>query len=125
MDYAFKVERKSKKEKDITMIYMVMNINDSSVTADNSTNAKAFLKELMPSVDALNTEYMANDQLKILTKSQKKLKNLQDDKASMEKKILNLQDDLKTNAKDQADQQKEVQRQQEILDAIKTKKAGV
>jgi hypothetical protein len=47
---------------------------------------------------------------------------LQEDQQSLEKKIRNLQDDLSKNSKDQQDQQNEVKRQQEILDAIKAKK---
>jgi hypothetical protein len=124
MDYAFKIERKSKREKDVTVVSMVINLNDANTIADNSSDAKTFLKDLAPSIDGLHNDNMVNDQYTALTKAQKKLKNLQDDQASMEKKVRNLQDDLKTNEKDQADQQKEIQRQQEILDAMKAKKTG-
>lgn len=124
MDYAFKVDRKSKKEKDITTVSMVMTSGDVSNTAANSSNAKTFLSDLTPAVDAVNTNNMVNDQYTALTKAQKKYKGLQDDQTSLEKKIRNLQDDLTANAKDQADQLKEVQRQQEILDTWKAKKTN-
>lgn len=122
MNYAFKIDRKSKKEKDISTISLVMTVGDVNNTADNSSNAKTFLSDLAPSVDAANTDNMVNEQYTALTKAQKKYKNLQDDQTGIEKKIRNLQDELAENAKDQADQQKEVLRQQQILDAWKSKK---
>ncbi len=124
MEYAFKIERKSKKEKDITIVSLVMNENNINTTADNSSKGKNFLTELSPAIDALNTDNMVNDQFEIVIKSQKKLKNLQDDQMNMEKKIRNLEDDLKKNAKEQEDQQKEITKQQEVLDAYKAKKGG-
>ncbi|MEQ1553099.1 MAG: hypothetical protein ABL929_02910 [Ferruginibacter sp.] len=122
MDYSFKVEKKSKREKETMLIYMVMNINDSSFTATNSAAAKIFLNELAPSIDGLNTDNLIKDQMEVLAKAQKKYKNLQEDQASMEKKIRNLQDDLSKNSREQTEQQNEVKRQQDILDVIKAKK---
>ncbi len=121
-DYAFKIERKSKREKDVMLVSLVMNVGDANTIADNAANAKSFLNDLMPAIDALNTDNMINDQYEALTKAQKKYKNLQEDQQSLEKKIRNLQDDLSKNSREQQDQQNEVKRQQEILDAIKAKK---
>jgi hypothetical protein len=122
MEYAFQVDRKSKREKETTVIALVMNINDSNVTSSNAAKAKDFLNELAPAIDALNLENMIGDQNSILEKSQKKNKNLQEDISSLEKKIRNYQDDLAKTKKQQDDQAKEVQRQQEILDTMKAKR---
>ena len=124
MEYAFKIERKSKKEKDITVVSLVMNENNVNATVDNISNGKSFLNDLSPAIDAVNTDNMVNDQYEAVVKSQKKLKNLQDDQNSMEKKVRNLQDDLRKNAKEQDDMQKEIKNQQEVLDAFKAKKTG-
>lgn len=124
MDYAFKIERKSKKEKDITIVSLVMNENNVNTIVDNSANCKSFLTDLSPAIDAANTDNMINEQYEAVVKSQKKLKNLQDDQMNMEKKIRNLEDDLKKNAKEQEDQQKEITKQQDVLDAFKAKKGG-
>lgn len=124
MDYAFKIERKSKKEKDITIVSLVMNENNINAVVDNGANCKSFLTDLSPAIDLVNTDNMVNEQYDAVVKSQKKLKNLQDDQMSMEKKIRNLEDDLKKNAKEQEDQQKEITKQQEVLDAFKAKKGG-
>ena len=123
LEYAFKVERKSKKEKDITLLSAIVNENAVNATSDNSTNLKSFLTDLIPSIEAVNVDFIVNEQYEVVVRSQKKLKGLQDDQNSMERKIRNLQDDLKKNAKDQEDLQKEIIRQQEVLDAYKAKKA--
>ncbi len=122
MEYAFQVDRKSKREKEVTVISMVMNVNDVNVTADNAAKAKDFLNELAPAIDALNLENMIADQNSILEKAQKKNKNLQEDISNLEKKIRNYQDDLAKTKKQQEDQTKEVQRQQDILDTMKAKR---
>lgn len=124
MDYAFQVDRKSKREKDIIVISMLMNVSEASTTAENSTNAKTFLNELAPAIEGLNTDNMINEQYQSLSKAQKKYKNLQDDQASLEKKIRNLQDELSKNGRDQIEQLNEVKRQEEILETLKAKKAG-
>jgi hypothetical protein len=122
MEYAFQVDRKSKREKETTVISMVMNVNDVNATADNASKAKDFLNELAPAIDALNIDNMVADQTTVLEKAQKKNKNLQEDIEGLEKKIRNYQDDLAKTKRQQEDQVKEVQRQQEILDTIKAKR---
>jgi hypothetical protein len=122
MEYAFQVDRKSKREKEVTVIALVINVNDVNATAENASKAKDFLNELAPAIDALNLENMIGDQNIILEKSQKKNKNLQEDISSLEKKIRNYQDDLAKTKKQQEDQVKEVQRQQDILDTMKAKR---
>ena len=124
LEYAFKVERKSRKEKDITLLSVIVNENEVNATADNNEKLKSFLFDLIPSIETTNVDFMVNEQYTAVVKSQKKLKNLQDDQNSMERKIRNLQDDLKRNAKDQDDLQKEILRQQEVLDAYKAKKTN-
>lgn len=123
LEYAFKIERKSKKEKDITIVSLIMNENNVNTTVANSANGKDFLIGLSPAIDSANTDNMVNEQYDAVAKSQKKLKSLQDDQNSMEKKIHNLEDDLRKNAKEQENQQKEITKQQEVLEAFKAKKA--
>jgi hypothetical protein len=122
MEYAFKVDRKSKKEKDVAVLSAVMIENGVNATAENTAGLKSFLTDLIPSIEAVNVDFMVNEQYNAVVKSQKKLKNLQDDQSSMERKVRNLQDDLKKNAREQDDLQKQITKQQEVLDAFKTKK---
>ncbi len=122
MEYVFKVDRKSRKERDITLLSVIVNENGANATVDNSTGLKSFLSNLIPSIEAVNLDFKVNEQYNTVVKSQKKLKNLQDDQTSMERRVRNLQDELKKNAKEQEDTQKEILKQQEILDGFKSKK---
>ena len=124
LEYAFKVERKNRREKDIALLSVIVKENEVNATADNSEKLKSFLSELIPYIEATNVDFMVNEQYAAVVKSQKKLKNLQDDQNSLERKVRYLQDDLKRNAKDQDDLQKEILRQQEVLDAYKAKKTN-
>lgn len=122
MDYAFMVDRKSKRDKETTVITLVTNLNNVNTISENANKAKEFLNELQPAVDALYVENLIAEQTLALEKAQKKNKNLQDDIANIEKKIRNLQDDLAKTNSQQQEQVKEVQRQQEILDTVKAKR---
>lgn len=124
MEYAFKVERKSRKEKGIAVLSAIINENGVNATADNTARLKSFLADLIPSIEAVNLDFMVNEQFNAVVKSQKKLKNLQDDQSSIERKVRNLQDDLKKNAREQGDLQKEITKQQELLDGFKAKKTN-
>jgi len=127
-DYMIKVERKSRKDKDESIVYLLINRNNENIIARYdplvNSNAKTFLNRLASDVDAYNLEQQIKDQEEVLAKTEKKLKNLQDDQEAMEKKIRKLQDDLKDNAKDQQDQQKEIEKQRQVLEAMKTQRKG-
>jgi hypothetical protein len=125
-DYMIKVERKSRKDKDESVVYLLVNRNDENIIARRdalvNSNAKTFLNGLTPDVDAYNLEVQIKDQENIVSKAERKFKDLQDDQESMEKKIKKLQDDLKDNAKDQENQQKEIEKQKQTLEAMKGKR---
>ena len=126
MDYIINVERKSRKEKDESVLYLIILKNGTNMIAasdnDIEKNAKTFLNDLMPNVEAFNLELQIKAQQDVVIKAQKKLRTLQDDKESMEKKIQKLQDDIKQNIKDQEDTQKDIENQNKALDALKAKR---
>jgi len=113
-DYMFKVERKSRKDKDESIVYLLISRNDENIIARSdalvNSNTKTFLNNLSPDIETHNLEVQIKDQENTVEKAEKKLKNLQDDKESMEKKIKKLQGDLAENSKDQVDQQKEIEK---------------
>lgn len=127
-DYMFRVERKSRKDKDESIVYLIINRNGENIIARYdalvNSNAKTFLNRLTPDIEAYNLEQEIKAQEEILTKAQKKLKDLQDDQDSMEKKIKKLQDDQRDNLKDQNNQQKEIEKQQQVLEAMRGKRKG-
>jgi len=125
-DYMIKVERKSRKDRDESIVYLVVSRNNENIIARSdalvNSNAKTFLNRLSPDVDAFNLEVEIKDQETTISKAEKKLKDLQDDQESMEKKIRKLQDDLKDNAKDQQNQLKEIEKQKQVLESLRTKR---
>ena len=123
MDYAFMVDRKSKRDKDIIVITLVMNATgEINTTNENSAKAKQFLNELAPAIDAAFINAQFDEQQKIVDKAAKKTRNAQDDGESLEKKKKNIEEDIRKNQKEIADLQAELKRQQDILEAIRVKK---
>jgi hypothetical protein len=127
LTYIVKIERKSRKEADETILSLVINNKDgedmlSKGEVNYTSNAKTFLNTLSPEIETAHLEIKIKDQETTVTKAQKKFKDLQDSQASLEKKIKGLQDDLKANAKDQEAQQKEIEVQQQALEGLKVKR---
>ena len=125
MDFIVKVERKSRKEKDMTSVYLVITKNGENMLASSDSyaeHAKEFLNKLLPDIEVSNLELKIKSQEDEVGKAEKKFKDLQDDQVSMEKKIKDLQDDLKKNAKSQEEQQKEIGNQRGLLDVLKGKR---
>jgi hypothetical protein len=128
LDYIFKVEQKGRKGSNEATLYLVVNKDGNNILSARDEividAAKSFLNNMLPQVEAFNLELQIKDQEETISKAEKKLKNLQDDQESMEKKIKKLQDDLKNNVKDQQDQQKEIEKQRQVLEAVKAKRKG-
>lgn len=129
MDYIINVERKSRKEKAESVLYLIILKNGNNMIASDDNeiakNAKTFLNNLLPNVEAFNLELQIKAQQDVVAKVQKKLKGLQTDKEDMEKKIQKLQDDIRQNLKDQEDAQKDIENQNKALEALRAKrKAG-
>ena len=65
-DYMIKVERKSRKDRDESIVYLLISRNDENIIARSdaliNSNAKTFLDRLSPDVDAFNLEVQIKDQ---------------------------------------------------------------
>lgn len=125
-DYVFKVESKSRKNKDESVIYMII-LKDGenakpTFDAADIRRAKAFLTNLQPMVESADLEIKIRTQEATVVKSEKKLKDLREDQESMEKKVKELQEDLKTNARNQEEQKKLIESQKLALDDLKGKR---
>ncbi len=127
MDYVITVEPKSRKEKDVSLLYLIITSKEGENAMqvfddDEMRKAKGFLNNLQPYVEAANLELQIRDQEDVVGKAEKKLKGLKDDKSDMEKKIQKLQDDIKKNEKDQGDTEKEIENQKLNLENLKAKR---
>jgi hypothetical protein len=127
-NYVVNVDRKSKKESDAAVLYLIIMKDDGNALTRLNTeelgNAKAFLTNLLPDIEAANLELQITEQEEVVSKAEKKLKTLQSDKDDMEKKIKKLQDDIKQNEKDQEKQTSEIDNQRKALETLKGKRKG-
>jgi len=126
MDYMIKVEQKSRKAKDESVVYLIINKDGENAMAKfdayDVKQAKEFLNNLEPEVVAADLELQIKDQEDMVAKAEKKFRNLQSDKKDMEDKIKKLQDDIQKNIKDQDNTQKDIENQRQILENLKLKR---
>jgi len=127
-NYVINVDRKSRKESDAAVLYLIIMKDDgnalSRLNTEELENAKAFLTNLLPDIEAANLELQITAQEDVVSKAEKKLKSLQSDKDDMEKRIKKLQDDIKQNEKDQDKQTSEIDNQRKALEALRAKRKG-
>ena len=119
MDYIVKTDRKSRREKDETTLYIIMQKDGenalSSMDAYNIGKAKGFANGLTPEIEEANLELQIKAQDNEVVKAEKKFRDLQDEKADLEKK-------LKKNTEDIEKQQKYIETQRTALDGLKSKR---
>lgn len=132
VDVFINVDRKSRKERDISVVSLIAakpgQISDDKVKGAPPagvallTQTQDFFNALEPMVQLKVYERSLVDQEEIIAKAEKKLKDLQDDQISLEKKIKGLEDDLENNKKDQETQASEVERQKAALADLLSKR---
>ncbi len=119
MDYIIKVESKSRKNQDESVVYMIIlkdgNNAKSGFDVLQTEKAKTFLSGLQPDVIAENLELDIKAQEEAVSKAEKKLRGLKDDQNDLEKK-------LKDNQSAQKDTEKEIEAKKQALDALKAKR---
>ena len=125
-NYVINVDRKSRKESDAAVLYLIILKDDGNALSRLNTeelgNAKTFLTNLLPDIEAADLELQITAQEDVVAKAEKKMKNLQSDKEDMEKRVKKLQDDIQQNIKDQEKQTSEIENQRKALDALKGKR---
>ena len=121
MDYMIKVERKSRKESDEAILYVVMMRNDLNVLdkldAYDLGRSKSFLNNMIPDIESANLELQIKAQEEIVAKAEKKLTGLKKDKEELEKK-------LSDNEKDQENTEKDIEQQKQNLETLRSKRKG-
>ena len=134
-DVLFKVERKSRKEKDKSIMTMITakaglipeeKIKGAKMVADiePSSNSVSFINSFQRSIDLQAYQLAVSAQEDEVVKAEKKLKNLQDDQIKLEKKIKDYQSDLEVNKKDQEKQIDEIASQKSLLEKKRSESPG-
>ncbi len=125
-DYVVNIERKSKKESDESVLYLLILNNDDNaipnLSKEESEKAKSFLEDLTPEVENAHVDILIAEQTTVIAGAEKKLKQLQTDSVELLKKITKLQEDMTTNSKAQEAQLTEIANQKKILEAIQSRK---
>jgi len=123
-DIYFKVERKSRQEKEVSVISLLLTVpKEGPATATtikymNMEQAKAYLNELAPAIIAYDLELRIKEQNEAVIKSESKYKGLTDDGADLEKKRAGIEDKARDNKKEQEAQATEVESQKQKLAAL-------
>lgn len=127
-DLHFRVERKSRREKEITNLYLIVGRPNENVGVRSETDrykldeAKELLNKMIPSVEAYHLEVQIKGQEESLKKAEKKMQGLVEDSVSLADKVKSLQEKQVTNSNDQKKQVDEVARQREILEAMRNRR---
>lgn len=115
MDYILKVERKSRKQSEDAVLYMIMLKGDDNamgkMDAYDIGSAKSFLNNLLPDIEVANLELQIKAQEEVVAKAEKKMKDLKSDQLSLEKK-------LQQNNIDQENTQKDIENQKQSLGTL-------
>jgi len=119
-DLYFKTERKSRKEKEVTVIsLLVMPAEEQSNTSNlhylKMDDAKNYLNELASSISAYNLEQTIKDQNDAVIKAETKYKNLVSDGNDLENKRTAIEKKIADNKSDQQQQLKEIENQKQKL----------
>ncbi len=126
-DLYFKTERKSRKEKENSIVTLMVSPGLEKFIGDTTNaavieQAKLFLSNLMPSIQAADLELQINDQDEASKKAEKKYNNLVEDGIDLVKKKEKLENDIAENIKKQADQKADMEKQKQILTTLKGKR---
>lgn len=126
-DLYFKVDRRSKKDKDNSSVSMLVSSGNENFISDSSdsqtmSRAKTFLDNLMPSIASYDLQQQINAQEDALKKAEKKYKSLQNDGDELQKRKRKIEDQINENQKDQKDGLNEVEKQKQLFEALKARR---
>jgi hypothetical protein len=119
-DLYFKTERKSHKEKEVTMVSLLLTpadeqTNTSNLHYLNMNDAKDYLNGLATAIQAYNLERTIKDQNDAVIKAEIKYKILTNEGAELENKKAAIEKKIADNKNDQQQQLKEVENQKQKL----------
>lgn len=106
-DLYFTIERKSRKESDVSVITLLpAKKNEDLLTRSQADStridrARSFLDNMAPQVEAYQVQLQINSQADVVKKTEKKMNSLMSDQNDLNKKLRRLQADSTQNKKDQ------------------------
>lgn len=128
LDLYFKIERKSRKEKDFTIVYLAAGKPGENIAARQGDDrfglaqSQAYLNSVTPHIENHSVGLQVIEQEEVIKKANKKYNGLVEDSIDYQKKKLALDQKITDNSKMQEDQRVELERQKQILEALKARK---
>jgi hypothetical protein len=128
LDLYFKIERKSRKEKEFTTVYLAAGHPGENIAARTSeerfglAQSQAYLNSVAPYIENHSVGLQVIEQEETIKKANKKYNGLVTDSIDYQKKKLALDQKITDNSKLQEDQRVELDRQKQILEALKARK---
>jgi hypothetical protein len=129
-DLYFKVERKSRRDKDESIVYLFATPEKQQPNLRKSGDdygidgARSFMKNMLPSIEAYNLQVQISVQEDEVKKAEKKYQRMVDDGDDLDKKLKRVQENIQENKNDQAKQKQEIENQRKTLESLKGKKKG-
>lgn len=115
LDYIVKVEKKSRKQSDESVLYVILQADGENVLSKMESfdvgRAKTYVNNLIPDIEAAHLELQIKEQEDVVARAEKKLRDLKDDQSSLEKR-------LEQNKKDQEDTVKDIDTQKKSLETL-------
>lgn len=120
-DLYFKMERKSRQEKEVTVLSLLLTepevteVSGKEVKYLNMEQAKSYLNGLVPAIEAYNLELKIKDQNQSVIKSESLYKTQLDNGKDLEEKRLDLEIKMRENKTEQERQLTDVNTQKQKL----------
>ncbi|MFZ9387833.1 MAG: hypothetical protein ACO25B_08115 [Chitinophagaceae bacterium] len=118
-DYVIKVEKKTKKAINESVLYLIILKGDENIIASMSNadiaKTKKFMNNLLPDVEAADLELQIRDAEQSLTDAEKRLRTLQGEKEELDKKTAD-------NVKAQEETTKEIASRKLSVETLKGKR---
>lgn len=124
IDFYFKVDSKSKKEKDKSIAYVVISKGyDNFVTSSSDPAiieaAKQYLSGLLDKFGQQKIKLAIEDQKVIVDKADKKLNSLVVNAETLKTKLKEVEDSIVKNTQDQETQKSVLEREKQLLESLK------
>jgi len=125
-DLYMKVEKKSRKEKETSVVYFFASKPNEHATpvelSAEMLSSDGFQSQIALNSEVEKLERDIKEQEKTTEKSQKKYDDLVKEQSTLERKIKDLQSDLEKNKQKQAEQLQDLDNQKRVLDQLKSKR---
>ncbi|HZG24638.1 MAG TPA: hypothetical protein VEZ17_08665 [Chitinophagaceae bacterium] len=127
-DVYFKIDKRSKKDNNNAVVYMMVAKPDENVATrsseDNSgiDQAISFLNEIGPSIGGYSLDVDMRAQEENIKKAEKRYNTLMDEARDLENRRRAIEEKLQDNLREQERQKAEIDKQRQILQSINSKK---